>query len=219
MIQSSNTPTRLLILGAGTFAMDVADLISDLSGYVVDGFVVSVPPYESGATLLDRPIYWIDDLNRFAETHLAIGAIVSTKRWPFIQRAEELGMRFATIVHPTARVSRMARLGDGTLVSAGVLVTTHSVVGRHVILNRGAIIGHHVQIGDGATISPGANLAGAVTVGQRAWVGLSAVVLEKRTVGAHSVVGAGAVVTQDVPDRVMVVGVPAKIVKENMDGL
>jgi len=44
------------------------------------------------------------------------------------------------------------------------------------------------------------------------------VVLDHLSVGARSIVGAGAVVTRDVPDNVQVVGVPARIVKENVAG-
>jgi acetyltransferase-like isoleucine patch superfamily enzyme len=47
---------------------------------------------------------------------------------------------------------------------------------------------------------------------------MGAVVIDHRKVGAHSVVGAGAVVTEDVPDHVLVVGVPAKIIKRNIEG-
>jgi len=215
---ASHDLTRLLVLGAGTFALDVADLISDIPGYRVDGFAVSVPPHQPGAMLDGRPIYWVDELQRFTDTHRAVCAIVSTKRRQFTQRAEALGMRFATIIHPTARVSRRATIGDGSIVSAGVLVTAYSDIGRHVILNRGSIIGHHVAICDHATIGPGANLAGAVRVGQRAWVGMSAVVLEQRVIGESSIVAAGSVVTRDVPARVTVMGTPARVTQTDVEG-
>jgi acetyltransferase-like isoleucine patch superfamily enzyme len=76
------------------------------------------------------------------------------------------------------------------------------------------LIGHHVQIGDYTTISPGANIAGKCLIGNLCYIGMGAIILDGITIGDNSIVGAGAVVTKDVPERVQVVGVPARIVKQ-----
>lgn len=212
-------PVDLIILGAGSFALDVADLVSDIPQYRVVGFAVNLPPYAPGATLLDLPVYWIDDLAPLAATHQAVGAMVSTRRYQFVQQVEALGFTFATIIHPSARVSRRATVGAGTVINGGVQVANQTRIGRHVVINRGANIGHDNVIQDFATISPGANLAGNVTVGYRAYVGLGANVLEKRTIGDQAIVGAGALVNRDVPPRAKAVGVPARVIEEGIDGL
>jgi sugar O-acyltransferase (sialic acid O-acetyltransferase NeuD family) len=219
MTDPSTNRQKLLILGTGTFAMDVADLVSDIPNLDVVGFVASMPPYEPGSTMLGLPIYWVDELANFDDSYRAVCALVTTKRYRFTQQAEAFGMRFTRVIHPTARVSRMAAVGEGTIINAGVQVATHTEIGRHVIINRGALIGHHNIIQKHATISPGANLGGNVTIGQRTWVGLGAIVLEKRVIGEQSIVGAGALVTKDVPDHVKVVGIPARIVEEGIEGL
>ena len=215
---SNTTPIPLLILGAGTFAQDVADLVGDIAGYEVAGFVVSVPPYQPGAGLLGKPVYWVDDARQLAGRCQALSAIGSTRRAAFVAQMGGFGFKFATLVHPMARVSRAATLGAGTLVGPGAIISAYTEVGRHVIINRGALIGHHGKIGDGATISPGANLAAEVTVGARAYVGMGAVVVEKHSIGELSLVGAASLVTRDVPPRTVVMGVPARVVKENIDG-
>ena len=69
-----------------------------------------------------------------------------------------------------------------------------------------------------ATIQPGANIAGACDIGIATYVGMGAVVIDQTQVGSHSVIGAGAVVIEQVPDHVLAVGVPAKIVKKNIPG-
>jgi acetyltransferase EpsM len=88
-----------------------------------------------------------------------------------------------------------------------------------VQVNRGCLIGHHTAIADFCTISPGANIAGSVKIGEGTYVGMGAIVLDHITIGTGCVVGAGAVVTRDVSDRVQVTGIPAKVSKENIDGL
>jgi serine acetyltransferase len=78
-------------------------------------------------------------------------------------------------------------------------------------------IGHHTTIGR-SSIQPGANIAGAGSIGEGAYIGMGAIVLDHINVGAHAVVGAGAVVTHDVPDHTQVMGIPARVVKENIEG-
>ena len=52
-----------------------------------------------------------------------------------------------------------------------------------------------------------------ITIGDNAWLGGGVVVCPGVTIGADTVVGAGAVVTQDLPDGVLAVGVPARVVR------
>ncbi|MEB0260642.1 MULTISPECIES: DapH/DapD/GlmU-related protein [unclassified Mucilaginibacter] len=52
-----------------------------------------------------------------------------------------------------------------------------------------------------------------VTIGNNVWIGSHAVILPGIIIGDNAVIGAGAVVTKDVPANVVVVGVPAKIIR------
>jgi UDP-perosamine 4-acetyltransferase len=54
-----------------------------------------------------------------------------------------------------------------------------------------------------------------VRIGGRATVGIGATIIDGITVGMNSFVGAGAVVVKDVPDNVVVAGVPAKVLRKN----
>ena len=53
----------------------------------------------------------------------------------------------------------------------------------------------------------------AIWIGENVWVGAGAIILPGCRIGNNSVVAAGAVVCSDVPDNVMVAGVPAKVRK------
>jgi acetyltransferase-like isoleucine patch superfamily enzyme len=56
-----------------------------------------------------------------------------------------------------------------------------------------------------------------ITIGEHVWCGEGVTILKEVTIGEHSVIGARAVVTKDIPPHVVAVGIPAKVVKENMD--
>jgi sugar O-acyltransferase (sialic acid O-acetyltransferase NeuD family) len=208
----------VLILGTRTLAVEVMDLIGEIHGYEVAGFVENLDRDRVQQTIADLPVFWIDDIARYASTHVVTCALSTTHRRVFVEQAVHFGLRPVTLVHPSARVSRRATLGEGCFVSAGAVVSTDTVLGRGVFVNRGALIGHHTSIGDFCTIQPGANIAGAVTIAHGTYVGMGAIVVDRRAIGSSSVIAAGAVVTADVADRVLVAGVPARVVKSNIDG-
>lgn len=209
---------KTLILGTRTLALEIADIASDIAGTEVAGFVENLDRSKCDQLLQGLPVYWIDDVVTLVETHWAVCALGTTQRSKFTQQAEALGLRFTTLVHPSAHVSKRSSLGVGSVVSAGSIIATDTIIGRHVIANRGALIGHHTTIGDHVSVMPGANIAGCCRVGQAAYIGMGAVVLDHISVGEYAVIAAGSVVTRDVPPRVQVMGVPARIVKEGMEG-
>lgn len=206
--------TKLIILGAGRFAEEVADIVAELDSYEICCFVEGVDPERCRQTLAGLPICWIDDIARLTDGALGICAVGSTKRKHFIRQAADQGLRFTSLFHPAATVFETASIGPGTITSAGVVVAAKARIGCHAVLNYGCLIGHHVEIGDYVTVSPGANIAGKVKIGDESYIGIGATILDGISIGSGSVVAAGAVVTRNVPDRVQVVGVPARMVKQ-----
>ena len=52
-----------------------------------------------------------------------------------------------------------------------------------------------------------------VTIGDNVWIGGSVTILPGVTVGNNVTIGAGSVVTKDIPDNVVAVGTPCKVIK------
>ncbi|MBP1636302.1 MAG: hypothetical protein H6Q10_2876, partial [Acidobacteria bacterium] len=180
--------TPLLILGAGVFAEEVADLAA-AAGFEVAGFVEGRDRERCG-TLLGRPVHWIDELPALPPGTLAVCAAGSPARAAFIARAEERGVRFGTLVHPSAVVAASASIAEGAIVGAGVVIGAAARVGRHAVLNRGCLVGHHARLGEFATLGPGCNVGGLAEVGAAAFLGMGATVIDRVTIGEGATVAA-----------------------------
>lgn len=120
---------------------------------------------------------------------------------------------FTNAVHHTAQISSRAKMGVGNMVLHRTVIQAQSVLGDHVIVNTGVQIDHDCRIGDYVHLAPGVLLCGTVTIGEGSFIGAGAVITPGVTVGKWAIVGAGAVVIRDIPDNVVAVGNPARIIK------
>jgi len=203
-------PANLLILGAGSYALEVAEMARE-ADYQVIGFAVNVEPRPEPTEVLEgHPVWWLEDVGEFCRVCRTIAAIISPERKGIINQAGERGFAFVRLVHPSAAVSPSAHVAFGSIISRQVAVGYRASIHNNVIVNRGTTIGHHGIIEAFSTIGPGANLAGRVEVGNGAIIGMGANVLEGRKIGEGAIVGAGAVVTRDVAPGAKVMGVPAR---------
>jgi sugar O-acyltransferase (sialic acid O-acetyltransferase NeuD family) len=194
-------------------------MVAETPGWRVDKLVDSIDPTRAGDAVAGIPIVWVEDLASYSGSHHALGALGTTKRRAFVEQVEGYGIPFATLIHPSARVSTSAEVAEGTLVSRGCLVAARAAIGRHVLLNRGSTIGHHTTVGDYVTVGPGVHIASSVRVGGGTFVGIGATIIDHVEIGAGSIVAAGAVVTGDIPECVLVAGVPARVLRQNVEGL
>jgi len=209
----------LLILGARSFAREVADLVSDVPSLRLAGFVENTDRTLCSEPIDGLPVHWVDDIAGMAATHWCVCAFGSTRRIAFIRQAEAMGFRFASVIHPSARVSQRSIVADGSIVSSGVQIATQTRIGRHALVNRGALIGHDVVTGECISVGPGANIGGGCRIGSGCFIGMGATVIERLGIGAGAVVAAGAVVHRDVPPHTLVAGVPAVVLRHGVDGL
>ncbi len=210
----SSKISNILILGAGNFAAELADIITGLDGIKTLGFVEGVDKENYKQTKNGLPVWWIDDIKELNHVEVtAVCAIGSPKRKNIVQQVFDIGFGFTSIIHPSAQLFPSADVGEDVFINALVVVASHTIIENHVILNRGCLIGHHSHLGEYVTVSPGANIAGKVHIGSCSYIGMGAIILDSISIGENVIVGAGSVVTHDVPDRVQVVGIPARVVK------
>lgn len=118
--------------------------------------------------------------------------------------------QFATVVHPAVSVPANCRIGAGSVLLAGVVLTSDVVVGDHVVAMPHVTLTHDVVVDDFATLCAGVSLGGGVRVGAAAYLGMNASVRQGLRVGAGSTLGMAAALTKDLPAGETWTGVPAR---------
>jgi sugar O-acyltransferase (sialic acid O-acetyltransferase NeuD family) len=131
--------------------------------------------------------------------------------------ASKIVHKFTNLVHPTSAVDINVNFGVGNVVFQNATIQRDTLIGNHCIINTNSSVDHDCILNDFVHISPSATLCGNVSVGEGTHIGAAATVIPNTKIGKWCIVGAGAVITEDVPDYSLVVGVPGKIIKTFKD--
>jgi len=214
-----NQKKKILVYGGGGFAREVAWLVQSCSDernqYNVECFIDD-DEANHGKILNDIPVMGLNEAyEQFPDAKVIGGVGGPSTRQIIMDKADQLGFDFATIVHPRVERSRWIEIGEGTVICAGNILTTNIILGRHVQINLDCTIGHDVVVGDYTTLAPGVHISGYVHLGQRVYVGTGAAIIngtqqEPILIGDDAVIGAGACVIKAVPAGITVGGIPAK---------
>lgn len=219
-LQNEHLP-RVAILGGGVHAVVVADCIRAAACGRLVGYFDQPGHDASHMRRMDVPYLGDDSQIRIATIDAAILGMAGIEhtelRRKIVARASVCVPTWFTAVHPRATIAEQAVVSEGVAVFAGAVVNSLARIGAHAVVNTGAIVEHHVVVEDFAVVSPHATLCGCVHVGEAAFIGAGAVVITGISIGANSIVGAGAIVIRDVPDGVVVVGNPARILDRRIN--
>lgn len=213
---------NIVILGTGGNCIDILDTLLDINtaqdGLVYEciGFLDDKPELQNqsfhGVKVLG-PLEKAKELNNCSFV-FGIGSISNFwKRRDILTKTRIEGERFETIIHPTASVSRMAVVGQGTVVFQNVTITSNATIGKHVYVLPNSVISHDDVIGDFTCIAGGVNVSGGVHIGQGCYLGTNSAVRDGVTIGNHCLIGMGSVVLKDVPENNVVIGNPAKFLR------
>lgn len=205
------------IYGAGGFGLETLEICLNAMAagqapkrrlsFIVDG--------SSEKEVLGCPVAELADCQQGALVTIAVGEPAARSK--LAEKVTAAGLRLTSAIAPSAVISPSATIAEGVIIAPLCSVQAQAFIGRNAAVNTMAIVGHDVQVAEDAVISSMVNLGGAVKVGRRAYVGMGAMIREKLTVGADSIVSMGSVVHRDVPEEVIAMGDPARVIRRNED--
>lgn len=193
----------LLLVGAGGHARSCIEVIES-AGLRVFG-LIDRDTKMLGREVLGYPVLGNDaEMLKFAKDSsgvlITVGQIGRPKaRVELYERLVLKGIARATVFASTARVSRHASVGQGSVVMHQAVVNAGAGVGFNCIINTGAIVEHDVEIDDHCHVAIGAVISGGVRVGMGSFIGAGAIISHGVSIGPGSIIGAGCVVMSDCP--------------------
>jgi sugar O-acyltransferase (sialic acid O-acetyltransferase NeuD family) len=211
----------IVIIGAGGFGKEVAQLIKEINlnkkTWNLLGFIDETTT-KHGLLINENPV--LGDLDWFNKntgnqnkvwTVCALGN--PRDKYNLVKKASAYHLDFATLIHPDAKMSKYSEFGFGCIICCNSFISVNTKIGNHVCINPGCGIGHDTVIEDYSSLYWNITLSGNVYIHEGCEIGSKATVIQKKTVGKWSIIGAGAVIIKDLPEYCTAVGVPGKTIK------
>ncbi|KAA9349705.1 acetyltransferase [Larkinella humicola] len=211
---------KIAIYGAGGFGREVLMLIRQINQFTSDqwdfvGFYDD--GIETGTLVNGYPVLGgIADLNQLNQP---IGIVIAignpTTKKKIVVGLQTANVYYPILIHPSVSVNddQQIKIGEGTIICTGTILTVNIRVGQHVILNLNCTVGHDTRIENYCSFMPAVNLSGEVLVEEGVYIGTGATVINQVIIGQNTTVGAGAVIVKSLPANCTAVGAPAKPIK------
>ncbi len=208
---------RSIIIGAGTYGEVYLAYLQE-AGVDVIGFLDDDPKYD-GQEVRGIPVFGaIKLLHSLKETH-GVDAVYcplgnNKLRVEFLSLARDLGYETPNYIHPSVLISPDVSIGKGVYILLGTTIMPHTIIKDFVMISMGVHLAHHNVLEEGVFLSTGCNFGASIHAHKYAYCGISSTIMTGiHELGEDCLVGAGAVVIKDVPDRAVVAGVPAKVLR------
>lgn len=206
----------IIILGRGGHSKVIIDMIEEENKYNIIG--ITDVDLNGEKEFFGYPILGNDDvLPQYLEkgvknVAVGIGGFKDNKlRKKIFIKVKSLGFSLPPIIHSSAMVSKRSHIGEGTIVKRGVIIDTDVTIGVNNILELGAIVGHESKVGDHVLLSANVMISAYNVIGDEAFFAVASTIVSGVSVCEEALIGAGAVVVNDIKEKGLYLGVPAKM--------
>lgn len=206
------------IYGAGGHGREVLELARVINGRINRwNQLIFIDDGQTESEVNGAKVYSYDDaIEDFGdELEISVGVGEPATREKLFSKLDAAGIKVATLIHPDVHIPDTTSIGRGVTIQMGCYISCNVSIEDYVYIQPHANISHDDVLKKGCMISGMCNLSGGVEVGEFAYIGISACVREYHSIGNNSVIGMGSVVCENIPDGVVALGSPAKVVRSN----
>lgn len=204
---------RLLIIGSGGFGRELFAWIKSSPKFVMKNNIQNISFLSEDIPEIPVLGDHLGSINNFQfrkdDRYLcAIGSSLIRK-----EIVEKLRNKCEPLsfIHDSVIKGSRVRIGKGSIICPGVVLTSNIEIGDCVQIHIGSMISHDDNIADYATISPGCTIAGNVFLDQGVFLGVNVSIIPGIKIGKWSLIGAGSTVVRNIPHNKKAYGNPAKI--------
>ncbi|WP_419872080.1 acetyltransferase [Candidatus Pristimantibacillus sp. PTI5] len=212
---------KIIVYGAGGHAKAVIDTIEKAGIYQIEGILDGYKPVGTtfyGYDILGDESWLSSNLSTVSSGIAAIGDNWTRAKVVATIKEKHPHFSFITAIHPTASIAKGAQIGHGTVVMAGCVINSDTLVGDHCVMYTQSSADHDSKLGEFVTLAPKACTGGNVSIGEYSVLSLGANVIHGRTIGEHAVIGAGSTVLTDIPAYTIAYGTPARAIRARERG-
>ncbi len=204
----------LIIVGAGGFGRELLQWCKDIQKikkeWNILGFIDDNPSALEGYECDYEVVGTIGSWKPAADQVFALAIANPEIKEDVINKLENRGAEFVSIIHPDARVGDFSILGKGIVLYPNARITVNVTIGDFVTILDNTSVGHDAVIGDYTTISASCGINGHVHVGKSSFFGCNASAIPGIQIGKGCHIGIGSVVVNNIKSGLHVFGNPAK---------
>ena len=214
----------VVLVGCGSMALEAAEYINSLNKVSKSKITISdilIDPDKNNRFNemklifegLPKISYKLEEIKEKNNKKFLIAIGDSEAKSKIFAEIKKHNFSFKTIIHPSAQVSKFAKIEEGSIICPYVFIGPFSTICTNTIINVGTIIGHDVKIMESSVISPHCDINGGSKIGKAVFIGAGSIIDPGIEVGNFSKISSGTIIKKNVDAGSFTFGNPTKSIK------
>lgn len=207
---------KAVIFGAGTYGQVYAKYLEEY--YEILGFIddndllkeINLGKY----SVLGNIKFLLNTISKDVAVFVPIGN--NFIRVNLLTKIELEGFEIPSFIHKSVLLDPSIELGKAVYILPSSNVMPFTKIQDYTMISMGVNIAHHVTVEKGCFFSQGVNIGASIYIKEFSYFGIGSTVMTGvSSIGKNTLIGAGTLIIKDVPDEVVMIGNPGRILRNN----